>query len=106
MRNEAIFPLAFSRPTVYHLTMITIKDFPTRLREAREKRGLTPAELGHLIGKDRSTVSNYERNVGHPPLDVLVVIAKVLRVSVDHLLGHKVDREAQARHRAKKKEQG
>jgi transcriptional regulator with XRE-family HTH domain len=69
------------------------KGFPERLKEARQKRGLNHSELSRLIGKARSTVTNYERGVGRPTLSTLVLIADTLHTSVDTLLGYKPKHE-------------
>jgi len=63
--------------------------FPERLREARKKAGLSHQALGECIGKDRSTVCNYERGVGYPTVATILLMAEVLRISVDRLLGYR-----------------
>lgn len=72
--------------------------FPERLRDARKERGLSHRELGKIIGKDRSTVCNYERGVGYPTVATILLMADVLRISVDMLLGH---RDAKRKERAR-----
>lgn len=82
--------------------------FPQRLREARLQRGLSHRELGKLIGKARSTVCNYERGVGYPTVATTLLMADVLHVSVDDLLGYRLvqcreaKRDERARYRADK----
>lgn len=58
-----------------------------RLREMREKRGLTQKELASRILKSPATVSAYESGVQTPPTDVLVSISRVLRVPIAYLVG-------------------
>ena len=43
--------------------------------------------MGRLLGKARCTITNYERGVGHPPLETLANLAVILQVQVDALLG-------------------
>lgn len=59
----------------------------TRLKEMREKRGLTQKELAGRILKSPATVSAYESGVQTPPTDVLVSISRVLRVPIAYLAG-------------------
>ena len=73
--------------------------FPERLREARKRCGLSHRTLGDCIGKARSTVCNYERGVGYPTVETILLMAEVLHISVDDLLGYR-----QVKCRAKKKQ--
>lgn len=57
-----------------------------RLKEIRKKRGLTQAELGHLLGLQNSAISKYER-FKVPLNDKLICeICYILDVSADYLL--------------------
>lgn len=72
---------------VYCIHMTHTQGFSDRLKRARLARGLSQAAIGRLIGKARCTITNYERGVGHPPLETLAELAVVLHVRVDTLLG-------------------
>lgn len=61
-------------------------DLGVRIKEARERRGLSQKELGKRINRSTSTVSNYEANIQVPPTDVLVSIAHTLHVSITYLV--------------------
>ena len=61
-------------------------DLGTRIKEAREKRGLSQRELAERINRSVPTISNYETNVQVPPTDVLVSIALSLHVSITYLV--------------------
>lgn len=61
-------------------------DLGTRIKEAREKRGLSQRELADRINRSVPTISNYETNVQVPPTDVLVSIALSLHVSITYFL--------------------
>ena len=58
-----------------------------RLKEVRQMRGVTQAELAEKLGVTQSLVSQFERGEVRLYADVLVAIAKVLRVSPLRLLG-------------------
>lgn len=62
-------------------------DLGLRLKQVRTQRGMTQKSLARQINKSVSAVSSYESNAQMPPLDVLVSIATVLRVSLDYLAG-------------------
>ncbi len=61
-------------------------DLGLRLKQVRMQRGMTQKSLARQINKSVSAVSSYESNAQMPPLDVLVSIAAVLRVSLDFLV--------------------
>lgn len=61
--------------------------FPARLREAREKRGLTQADLGKEAGLPSTTISHFESGSRKPSFDNLRRLTKALSVSTDYLMG-------------------
>lgn len=61
--------------------------FPARLRETREKRGLTQADLGKEAGLPSTTISHFESGSRKPSFDNLRRLTKVLAVSTDYLMG-------------------
>jgi transcriptional regulator with XRE-family HTH domain len=59
-----------------------------RLRELREQRQLTQAQLGHAVGLDGQYISKLERGVlSGMTVDVLERLCLVLGASADYLLG-------------------
>lgn len=64
----------------------------TRLRAARDSRGLSLKELAERTGAHMSNLSCYETGKRIPSLELFVKIATVLGVSADYLLGS-VDEE-------------
>jgi transcriptional regulator with XRE-family HTH domain len=61
--------------------------FAQRLREAREMRGLSQAELGTKTGLQPAAVSHFETGARRPSFDNLRRLAVALEVSTDYLLG-------------------
>lgn len=61
--------------------------FNERLKEIRLKRGLTQENFAKQINISPSSISLYERGDREPNLSTLIIIAKVLDVSTDYLLG-------------------
>jgi transcriptional regulator with XRE-family HTH domain len=56
-----------------------------RIRQLRQDRHWTQAELAAEVGVHQNQISMYERGVNIPPTDVLVKLAEVFNVTVDHL---------------------
>jgi transcriptional regulator with XRE-family HTH domain len=67
--------------------MGNVKSFGSRLREARESRGLSLKELAERTEAHVSNMSCYETGKRIPSLELFVRIATVLGVSADYLLG-------------------
>lgn len=62
-----------------------------RLRIARDRAGLTQAQLGEALGVRTQTVGNWERNATEPtlPLSKVRVLCDRLEMSFDDLTGGK-----------------
>lgn len=58
-----------------------------RLKTARESRGLSQRELAQLCGFGEKQIWRYESGGSDPSSEHLTIIAKVLEVSTDYLLG-------------------
>ena len=54
-----------------------------RIREARQKAGLTQKELSKLVGVTPSAITNYENEVSHPKEPVLYTLMQVLGVDAN-----------------------
>lgn len=57
-----------------------------RIRDLRENKDLTQAQLGEAIGVPQRTLSYYENGQRMVPLEVLSAIADFFGVSVDYIL--------------------
>lgn len=60
--------------------------FSKRLRQLRERRGLSQRALGELCGLSKNAVQLYE-NGRLPSAGSLIVLADFFNVSADYLLG-------------------
>ncbi len=63
--------------------------FGKRIASIRKSKGMTQVELAKKIGSTQRVVAYYEGETQHIPSNLLVPIAKALKVSVDDLLGLK-----------------
>lgn len=62
--------------------------FSKRMKESREKQGLTLAQLGRKIDKTEATVQRYESgNIKNLKSDTIENIAKALDVNPAYLMG-------------------
>jgi len=69
------------------------KAFGSRLREIRERRGLSQKQLAEMLKTDVMQISRYERGLGLPSLETCVELASILRISSDELLLGRETRE-------------
>lgn len=60
-----------------------------RIREFREQRDLSTDEVAKVLGVDRTAVVKWETGASKPRIEKIVGLAKLLRCSVDDLLGLK-----------------
>lgn len=67
--------------------------FGKKLREAREAKSFSQAELARQIKSHHSIVGKYERDEVKPTIDVVKKLADVLDTTVGYLLGETEDRE-------------
>lgn len=56
-----------------------------RIKEAREKLGLTQKELGKKIGVTGSSITNYETGVSHPKEEILYKLFDALDCDANYL---------------------
>lgn len=61
--------------------------FAERLKQCRERRGISRSTLSELIGFSKNTIGRYERGERAPSLRALVELADFFEVSLDWLAG-------------------
>ena len=71
--------------------------FGERLREIRREKGLSQCEFAKVLGISKQILSLYELEQRSPKIEQVQKYAKILRVSVDYLLG---DTESEAAYNA------
>lgn len=72
---------------------VRLVDFGNRLKTLRIKKKLTQQQLADLLGLTKSVISAYENGPRYPAYDVLIIIARIFKVSTDFLLGVEIKRE-------------
>jgi transcriptional regulator with XRE-family HTH domain len=61
--------------------------FSKNLIRFRKERKLTQEELPQLAGLSKRMITYYETKAAKPPVDKIGILAKILHVSIDDLLG-------------------
>lgn len=62
-------------------------DFGNILKSLRIQNDLTQEQLAKKLGLTKSVISAYETGLRMPSYDVLIMIAKIFKVTTDYLLG-------------------
>lgn len=72
---------------MFHLQQeIDYKKLGIKIKESRQKKGLTQDKLAEMVSCNTSHISNIENNHTKVSLNVLLAIANVLNTSIDYLL--------------------
>lgn len=58
-----------------------------RLKEEREKRGLTQQDVADEIGVTKQAIFSYEKGVRSPTVTTLCALAQFFEVTTDYLCG-------------------
>lgn len=61
-----------------------LEAFGQRLRQARERVGISQEELARLMGKDQTAISEYERGKRKVTITDLPTLANILKVSIGY----------------------
>jgi transcriptional regulator with XRE-family HTH domain len=61
--------------------------FGKKLREAREAKGYSQAELARQISSHHSIIGKYERDEVKPTIDVIKKLSEVLGTTISYLMG-------------------
>lgn len=76
-------------------TRLRAERLPIKLKEIREKLGLSQSAMLQRIGYDktfdRSTISHYESGEREPPLPILLAYARTANIYVDVLIDDSLD---------------
>lgn len=63
--------------------------FPQRLKELREEKGLSIKTLAKELGVSDIAIGRWEKGLRTPNIDALILVANYFNVSADYLLGLK-----------------
>ena len=66
---------------------MAVYDFGLRLKELRESKHLSQADVANRLGVKRATISGYECNTITPSVEQLVKLAVLYNTSLDYMMG-------------------
>ncbi|MBR1846903.1 MAG: helix-turn-helix transcriptional regulator [Bacilli bacterium] len=70
-----------------------------RIKELRDKKGLTQKQVAKELGTTAVTVMNWENGIYEPTIADMIKLADLFDVTMDYLVGREYDAdEAAARH--------
>jgi len=69
---------------------MVLQNLGSRIREERQRAGMTQEKLAEAAGCNESYIGQIERGYKNPSLEIIVNIANALNVTVDYLLAESV----------------
>ncbi|MBS6476063.1 MAG: helix-turn-helix transcriptional regulator [Clostridiales bacterium] len=70
--------------------------FKEQLKQLREERNLTQAQLAKELDVSQGTIGNWERGIREPDFKTVKMLADYFEVTTDYLLGHEAAKNAAA----------
>ena len=67
--------------------MVAVQEYRKRLRNLREDRDLTQAELGRVLNKSQQGYNHIEAGRAELKIDDLVTLCRFYNLSADYLIG-------------------
>lgn len=58
----------------------------SKLKNARNEKGITQEQVAELLGVSRQTISNWENNKSYPDIISVIKMSDIYFISLDHLL--------------------
>ena len=62
-------------------------EYTQKIRDLREDKDLTQAQIAQLLGTTKNQIGKYERGEQEMPIKHLITLAKFYNVSTDYILG-------------------
>ncbi len=69
-----------------------MKTYYDRLRDLREDRDLTQADIAKILKTTQQVYSRYEKGINQIPIHHLITLCKFYKVSSDYILGLKYEK--------------
>ena len=66
-----------------------MKEYYEILRELREDRDLTQADIAAILGTTQQVYSRYEKGINEMPIRHLITLCRYYQISADYVLGLK-----------------
>lgn len=68
--------------------MLEVKIMIAKLKELRQKKGISQQALADAVGVSQQSVNKYENHNVEPDIHTLIALADYFDTSVDYLIGH------------------
>ena len=75
----------YLRYIVYTISEVSLMSFATRLKEQRERIGLTQVDLATALGVTKGAVGNYETGASSPKAEILYQLFDILHCDANYL---------------------
>ena len=62
-------------------------DYAQKIRDLREDKDLTQAQVAQLLNTSKNQIGKYERGEQEMPIKHIITLAKFYNVSTDYILG-------------------
>ncbi|MBS6733797.1 MAG: helix-turn-helix transcriptional regulator [Clostridiales bacterium] len=62
-------------------------DYLERIKDLRQDHNLTQKQIAKMLGIAQNTYSQYENGVNGLPVEILIALCKLYKVSADYILG-------------------
>jgi len=79
--NNQIYTLDF-----FNKNLLPVNNFRFNLKYLHYKFGLTQEEIAKQVGKQKTTISNWEAGASEPDIDELIALSKFFHVKLDTLI--------------------
>lgn len=66
-----------------------------RLKELRERNGLTQVEISKYLNTQQASYSKYENDKRTPDYETLIKLSKLYKTSIDYILGNSIENESE-----------
>lgn len=60
--------------------------FGEKLKKARIEKGYKQSELGEILGLKNTTISNWEKGVSNPDVEIVAKLCNILNVTASYFL--------------------
>lgn len=98
MNNANILNVIMSTIFPVHEGDISVALFFRRLRDLREDKDLSQANIASLLHITQTVYSRYERGIQTIPLEHLITLSKFYKVSLDYMTEGAIKNENGRRH--------
>ncbi len=87
----------YSKDVFENMNKELVPEWGTKIREARERKGLTREELGAKVGEKTTTIAKIENEELRPPDETVKRLEKILEINLFHEVESAIVKRKKAR---------